>query len=70
MDKIVDGKRVNMGVIAFRYDSVRGFLLNKFSRDGMSGTWEFTVFGNSIEGVLTIGPARSVARRVNLKKEV
>lgn len=67
-DKIVDGRAEPMGVLDFRYDAERGVLVGEFQNDRYHGLWELTVKGDTMEGTLKLLPAKTVARRVRVKK--
>jgi hypothetical protein len=69
MDKIVDGKPETMGVLNFKYDSEKGTLVGEFKNARYHGLWEFTVKGNMMEGTLSLLPARTIGRRVKVKKD-
>lgn len=68
-DKIVDGKPETMGVLDFQYDREKSTLTCEFTRGNTHGIWEFAIKGNTMEGTLTVLPAKKVARNVKLKKE-
>jgi hypothetical protein len=68
-DKIVDGKPETMGVLDFKYDGDKGTLVCEFTRGNTHGVWEFTVKEDTMEGTLVVLPAKTLARRVKLKKE-
>jgi hypothetical protein len=67
-DKIVDGRAEPMGVLDFRYDAEKKTLVGEFQNARYHGLWELTVKGDTMEGTLTLLPARTVARRVKVKK--
>jgi len=67
-DKIVAGKPEPMGVLDFKYDAGRGTLVGEFKNARYHGLWELTVKGDTMEGTLTLLPAKTVARRVRVKK--
>jgi hypothetical protein len=68
-DKIVDGKPETMGVLDFKYDRDKGTLICDFTRGNTHGVWEFTVKQDTMEGTLIVLPAKTLARRVKLKKD-
>jgi hypothetical protein len=68
-DKIVDGKPENMGIIRCKYDEKKGTLVGDLESPRYRGVWEFTIKGDTIEGTLTLLPAKTVARRVKVKRE-
>ena len=69
MDKIVDGKPETMGVLDFMYDGEKGTLVGEFKNARYHGRWKFTVKGNAMEGTLSLLPAKTIVRRVKVKKE-
>ena len=69
MDKIIDGKPETMAVLNFKYDSEKGTLVGEFKNARYHGLWEFTVKGNMMEGTLSLLPARTIGRRVKVKKD-
>jgi hypothetical protein len=69
-DKVVDGKPEMMGVLDFKYDSEKGTLVCDFSRGSTHGLWEFAIKGDTMEGTLVVLPAKTLARRVKLKKDI
>ena len=68
-DKIVNGKSETMGILDFKYDGEKSTLVCEFTRGNTHGLWEFTVKGNAMEGTLVVLPAKTLARRVKLKKD-
>jgi hypothetical protein len=68
-DKIVDGKPELMGVLDFKYDAEKGTLVGEFQTARYHGVWEYTVKGNVMEGTLTLLPAKTIARRVKVRKD-
>ena len=69
-DKIVDGKPETMGVLDFKYDAEKSTLVCEFTRGNTHGLWAFTVKENAMEGTLVVLPAKTLARRVKLKKDI
>lgn len=68
-DKIVNGKPETMGVLDFNYDGDKDTLVCEFTRGTTHGLWEFKVKEDTMEGTLVVLPAKTLARRVKLKKE-
>lgn len=68
-DKIVDGKPEPMGVLDFKYDGEKGTLVGEFTNARYHGLWEYTVKGNTMEGTLTLLPAKEIVRRVKVRKD-
>ena len=69
MDKIIDGKPETMATLDFKYDGEKGTLVGEFKNARYHGLWEFTVKGNVMEGTLSLLPARTIGRRVKVKKD-
>jgi hypothetical protein len=67
-DKIIDGKRVPMGDLQFRYDEADHSLTCEFTRGQTHGVWSFTVSGDTMSGTLAILPDKSVGRRVSVHR--
>jgi hypothetical protein len=67
-DKIIDGKPDPMYVLDFKYDSEKGTLTGEFSNSRYQGVWEFMVKGDTMEGTLSLLPAKTIVRRVKIKK--
>ena len=67
-DKIIDGKRVPMGKLEFRYDDSKGELSGEFTVGQTHGLWQFKVRGDSMGGTLELLPDRELVRRVNVKR--
>ena len=63
-DKIVDGKSVNMGILAFRYVEGQQALVCKYAQ----GVWRLTLDGSKMEGTLT-RPDGTLFRRLLLHKD-
>jgi hypothetical protein len=68
-DKIVDGKPDPMYVLDFKYDAVKGTLAGEFQNSRYHGLWEYTVKGKTMEGTLSLLPAKTIVRRIKVKKE-
>lgn len=55
MNKIVDGKEVEMGVTAFAYDSKTNILTGETTdRKGNISVWTFKINGNKMTGTLVL----------------
>jgi hypothetical protein len=63
-DKLVDGKRINMGDFEMRYDSKTSTL----TWENPNGTWKYSIKGNEMEGGMT-SKSGEVVRHVNVKKD-
>jgi hypothetical protein len=62
-DKIVNGKAINMGTLAFEYDQGQKAIICKYKQ----GVWKLSVDGNTMKGTLT-SPNDAVFRRVSLER--
>jgi hypothetical protein len=67
-DKIINGKPDPMYVLDFKYDAAKGTLTGEFTNSRYHLVWEYTVKGNTMEGTLTLLPAKTIGRRVKVKK--
>ena len=67
-DKIIKRKRVPMYKLDFQYDEPRRTLSCEFAKGHTRGTWQYKIFGDTIEGTGTVSAANSVARRVKVKR--
>jgi hypothetical protein len=67
-DKIIDGKRVPMGALEFRYDEADHSLTGEFTRGTTHGLWSFTVSGDTMKGKLFILPDKTVGRDVDVHR--
>jgi hypothetical protein len=68
-DKIVNGKPDPMYMLDFKYDAAKGTLVGEFQNSRYHGLWEYTVKGNTMEGTLSLLPAKTIVRRVKIKKD-
>ena len=67
-DKIIKGKRIPMYKLDFQYNETRRMLSCEFTQGRTHGTWEYKITGDSLEGTGIVLPAKSVARRVKVKR--
>src|SRR5689334_23160949 len=67
-DKIISGQRVPMGKLDFQYDEAKGTLSCEFIRRQTHGLWQLQISGDTIEGTLVVLPARTVSRRIKVKR--
>lgn len=67
-DKIIKGKRIPMYKLDFQYDEAKRTLSCDFTRGHTSGTWEYKIIGDSMEGTGIVSVGKSVARRVKVKR--
>lgn len=68
-DKVVDGKRVPMGVLDFTRDAKSGNWTSEFENPRIHALWRLTVNGETLRGTMVLLPSKAVVRRVDLKKE-
>ena len=68
MDKIVDGKRENMGEGDFVYDQKKQTLVSEYKNSRVHLTIEFVVKGETIEGIVAELPERTLVRNIKVKK--
>lgn len=62
-DKVVDGKRINMGSSDYDFDAASRTL----TRSDQYGSWKLTIAGSELSGSMTL-PDGTLFRRVSLKK--
>jgi hypothetical protein len=62
-DKIVNGRPIAMGTLAFKYDRARQAIVCEYAQ----GVWDLTLKGDKLEGTLT-RPDGTVFRRVSLER--
>lgn len=67
-DKIIDGRRVPMGKLECEYDEAAGKLSCEFTIRQTHGLWEYKVSGDTMEGTLVLLPAKTLGRRVKVKR--
>jgi hypothetical protein len=68
-DKVVDGKRLSMGVLEFTHDAKSGSWTSELETPRVHGLWRLTVNGAVLTGTLTLLPSRAVVRRIDLRKD-
>jgi len=68
-DKVVDGKRVPMGVLDFTYEASSGSWTSELDSLRVHALWRLSVSGATLSGTLTLLPSRAVVRRVDLRKD-
>jgi hypothetical protein len=67
-DKIVDGKRVPMGVLDFTRDAKDGSWATEMETPNVHALWRLVVNGPMMTGSLTLLPSKTVVRRLDLDK--
>lgn len=68
-DKVVDGKRVSMGVLEFIRDDASGSWSSEFETPRFHALWRLEVNGATVTGTLTLLPSKAVIRKIDLRKE-
>ena len=68
-DKVVEGKRVPMGVLDFTHNAESGAWTAELDTPRLHALWRLTVNGEMLTGTMTLLPSKAVVRRVDLKKE-
>jgi hypothetical protein len=68
-DKIVDGKRVPMGMLEFVYNAKDGCWRAELTTPRVQGVWCLEVDGTHMTGGLRVLPENAEVRRVELKHE-
>ena len=68
-DKVVDGKRVSMGVLEFTHDAKSGSWTSEFDTPRFHALWRLTVNGAMLTGILTLVPSKAVVRKIDLRKD-
>ena len=67
-DKIINGQREPMGKLDCQYDEAKGTLSSEFIKRQTHGLWQFQISGDTMEGTLVILPARTLGRRIKVKR--
>lgn len=67
--KVVDGKRVSMGVLEFTHDAKSGSWTSEFETPRVHDLWRLTVNGAMLTGTLTSIPSRAIVRKIDLRKD-
>jgi len=68
-DKVVDGKRVSMGVLEFTHDSKSNSWTSELDTPRVHALWRLTVKGALLAGTLTLLPSKAVVRKIDLRKD-
>ena len=68
-DKVVDGKRVPMGVLDFTHDAKSGSWTSEFENPRVHALWRLSVNGGTLRGTMVLLPSKAVVRKMELKKE-
>jgi hypothetical protein len=67
-DKVIDGKRVPMGVLDFTVDK-DGLWTSEFETPRVHAIWRLVPGATTMTGSLTLLPSKAVVRRVELKRD-
>ena len=67
-DKVIEGKRVPMGMLVFDVDEPNRTLRSEFHAGQTHGVWSFTVVEDAMTGTLLILPDKSTARNVSVHR--
>jgi hypothetical protein len=68
-DKVVDGKRVSMGVLEFTHDAKSGSWTSELDTPRVHALFRLTVNGEMMTGTLTLLPSKAVVRKIDLRKD-
>ena len=68
-DKLVDGKRVPMGVLEFKRGVTEDAWLTEFETPRVHGRWELLLSGDQMTGTLLLLPSKTVVRRMSLVRD-
>ena len=68
MNKIVDGKEVEMGPLVFTWNDILKTLTAANQSSRGSGSWRFRVEGNTMHGTLTI-ENNTLYRVIDMQKQ-
>jgi hypothetical protein len=67
-DKVVDGKRLSMGVLEFTHDAKSGSWTSELETPRVHAIWRLTANGAMLSGTLTLVPSKAVVRKIDLRK--
>ena len=68
-DKVVDGKRVSMGVLEFTHDAKSGSWTSELDTPGVHALWRLTVNGATLTGTMALVPSKAVVRKMDLRRD-
>lgn len=68
-DKVVDGKRISMGILEFTREAKSGSWASEFETPRVHALWRLTVNGAMLTGTLTLLPSKAVVRKIDLRKD-
>ena len=68
-DKVIDGKRVPMGILDFVYNPIDGNWTTEISTPRVHALWMLSVRGKTMTGTMVLLPSKTVVRRMELHKD-
>jgi len=68
-DKIVDGKRLTMGVLDFKHDAKECCWATDFETRKLAVRWRLTATGSKMTGSMIFIPSGAVVRKIDLLKD-
>ena len=68
-DKVVDGKRVSMGILEFTRDAKSGSWTSEYDTPRFHALCRLTVNGAVLTGTLTVLPTKAVVRKIDLRND-
>ncbi len=68
-DRVVDGKRVSMGVLEFTHDAKSGSWTSEYETPRFHALCRLTVNGAVLTGTLTVLPSKAVVRKIDLRRD-
>ena len=69
MNKVVDGKEVEMGTLEYKVNADATSLTSELTFHGNHMLWSFTRRGNAMRGTLKDVPSGAIIRNIRLKKQ-
>ncbi len=67
-DKIIDGKRLPMGVLDFTRNPTDGQWSTEFGSPRLHARWSLSTRGNTMTGTMVLLPSNVVVRKIDLQK--
>lgn len=67
-DKVVEGKRANMGALDFSRDKRSGSWISEMETPRLHAVWRIEVKGTTMTGTLTLLPSNAMVRKLDLRK--
>jgi len=69
MNKLVDGKEIEMGTLDFNVNRDATVLTAEFRHNELHGLWSFTRTGLEMRGTLTVPPHEALIRNIHVAKK-